>query len=167
MIKFVICSVKCDIQMIDLVKLSMSFTHSHTHTHWKFRESGVATIGRLIKNIGFFCRIWSLLYGSFTKETYDLKEPTNRSHPIVSSVTHRWQIWWWINDRVRDVNVEFVTCSVKCDIQMIDMVMNEWTSSWHEWSSSWHVVSSVTYRWQLWWWMNDRVRDMNDRVRDM
>ena len=28
------------------------------------------------------CRILSLLSGSFAKETYNLKEPTNRSHPI-------------------------------------------------------------------------------------
>ena len=43
---------------------------------------GVATISRLLKLIGLFCRISSLLQGSFAKETYNLKEPTNRSHPI-------------------------------------------------------------------------------------
>jgi len=42
---------------------------------------GVATISRLLKNIRLFCRISALLWGSFAKETYDLKEPTNRSHP--------------------------------------------------------------------------------------
>jgi len=42
----------------------------------------VATVSRLLKIIGLFCRIKSLLYGSFAKETYDFKEPTNRSHPI-------------------------------------------------------------------------------------
>jgi len=30
----------------------------------------------------YICRISSLLYGSFAKETYHFKEPTNRSHPI-------------------------------------------------------------------------------------
>ena len=40
---------------------------------------GVATISRLLVIIGLFCRIQSLLYGSFAKETYDLKEPTNYS----------------------------------------------------------------------------------------
>jgi len=44
----------------------------------------VATISRLLKITGLFCRIQSLLYGSFAKETYNFKEPTNRSHPIVS-----------------------------------------------------------------------------------
>ena len=31
---------------------------------------------------GLFCRISSLLWGSFAKETYNFKEPTNRSNPI-------------------------------------------------------------------------------------
>jgi len=35
--------------------------------------------------IGLFCRISSLLQGSFAKETYHFKEPTNRSHPITMS----------------------------------------------------------------------------------
>jgi len=34
---------------------------------------------------GLFCRISPLLQGSFAKETYSLKEPTNRSHPIIVS----------------------------------------------------------------------------------
>ena len=48
------------------------------------RESGcgVATIGRLVKIIGLFCRILFLLLGSIAKETYDFKESTNCSHPI-------------------------------------------------------------------------------------
>jgi len=43
---------------------------------------GVAMISRLLKIIGLFCRIKSLLRGSFSKETYNFEEPTNRSHPI-------------------------------------------------------------------------------------
>jgi len=53
---------------------------------------GVATISRLPVIIGLFCRIQSLLYGSFAREAYNFKEPTNRSHPICgyvfSSHTH-------------------------------------------------------------------------------
>jgi len=41
-------------------------------------------ISRLLKITGLFCRISSLLQGSFAKETYHFKEPTNRSHPIPS-----------------------------------------------------------------------------------
>jgi len=31
----------------------------------------VATVSRIDKLIGLFCRIWSLLQGSFAKETYN------------------------------------------------------------------------------------------------
>jgi len=43
---------------------------------------GVATISRLLKIIGLFCKraLYKRLYPA--KETYDFKEPTNRSHPI-------------------------------------------------------------------------------------
>jgi len=43
---------------------------------------GVATISRLLEITGPVCRISSLLQGSFAKETYHFKEPTNHSHPI-------------------------------------------------------------------------------------
>jgi len=43
---------------------------------------GVAVDSRIDKIIGLFCRIMSLLQGSFTKETYNLIDPTNCSHPI-------------------------------------------------------------------------------------
>ena len=44
-------------------------------------EQRVATTCRLLKIIGLFCRIQSLLQGSFEKETYNFKESSNRSHP--------------------------------------------------------------------------------------
>jgi len=44
---------------------------------------GLAMMSRLRENTGLFYRISSLVWGSFAKETYDLKEPSNRSHPIV------------------------------------------------------------------------------------
>jgi len=43
---------------------------------------GLATTSRLLKIIGLFYRISSLLQGSFAKETCNFQEPTNRSHPI-------------------------------------------------------------------------------------
>ena len=42
---------------------------------------GMATISRLLKIIGLFCRISSLLQVSLAKENYFLNEPTNRSQP--------------------------------------------------------------------------------------
>jgi len=44
---------------------------------------GVAMMSRLLKILGLFCRISSLLQGSFAKETYNFKAPTHRSHPIL------------------------------------------------------------------------------------
>jgi len=41
---------------------------------------GVAAISSLLTIIGLFCRTQSLLWGSSAKETYNSKEPTNRSH---------------------------------------------------------------------------------------
>jgi len=57
--------------------LSFAYTHNHTQMY-----HGVATISRLVKIIGLFCRISSLSLGSFAKETYHFKEPTTCSHPI-------------------------------------------------------------------------------------
>jgi len=48
---------------------------------------GVATISRLLQIIGLFCRISSLIYRPLLqKESYNLKEPTNRSHSISSRI---------------------------------------------------------------------------------
>ena len=43
----------------------------------------VARISRLLEIMGLFCRMSSLLQGFFAQETYHFKEPTNRSHPIL------------------------------------------------------------------------------------
>jgi len=53
-----------------------------------FSRYGVVTIRRLLKIIGLFCRISSLLQGSFAKESYNFKKPTNRSHPICLQPPH-------------------------------------------------------------------------------
>jgi len=43
---------------------------------------GVATISRLLKDIGLFCKRDLQKRPIFCKETYIFKHPTNRSHPI-------------------------------------------------------------------------------------
>jgi len=57
-----------------------------------FSAYGVATISRLLKIIGLFCKraLYKRLYSA--KETYNVKEPTNRSHPIVHLLSR--QIHW-------------------------------------------------------------------------
>ena len=48
---------------------------------------GVATISRMLKNIGLFCKRDLQERPIFCKETYIFKHPTHRSHPIG---LHRW-----------------------------------------------------------------------------
>ena len=52
----------------------------------EYLRYGVAAISRLLKIIGLFCRraLHKRLYSA--KETYNCKEPTPRSHPIVHSM---------------------------------------------------------------------------------
>ena len=57
----------------------------HIFTPLYIHMYGVATINRLLNIIGLFCRILSLLQGSFAKETYSCKEPTSRSQPMSQS----------------------------------------------------------------------------------
>ena len=61
----------------------------HSHHGWLDlvliqTHMGWLRLVRLLKIIGFFCRIQSFLQGSFAKETYHFKERTHRSHPMLS-----------------------------------------------------------------------------------
>ena len=51
-------------------------------THASHTGYGVATISRLLKNIGLFCKRDLQKRPIFCKETYIFKHPTHRSHPI-------------------------------------------------------------------------------------
>ena len=64
------------------VAFALSHPIAHSLTHALVCSYEVASIRRLLQIIGLFCRTSSLLKGSFSKETYNCKEPTNRSHPI-------------------------------------------------------------------------------------
>jgi len=52
---------------------------------------GVATISRLLKIIGLFCKRALSKRRYSAKETYSFKEPTNRSHPIFICVHYAFQ----------------------------------------------------------------------------
>jgi len=56
----------------------------YMYTYMCIYISGVAMISRLLKTIGLFCKraLSKRLYSA--KETSNLKEPTNRSQPIVA-----------------------------------------------------------------------------------
>ena len=59
----------------------MQFQKQSTENARKNRY-GVAMTSRLRKIVGLFCKRALLKRRYSTKETYSLKEPTNRSHPI-------------------------------------------------------------------------------------
>ena len=72
---------------IQILNLLYAITTELTGRH--FRKSacyliyyGVATISRMLKNIGLFCKRDLQKRPIFCKETYIFKHPTNRSHPI-------------------------------------------------------------------------------------
>ena len=71
------------------------------HDRMGMSTYGVATISRLLKIIGLFCRLQLLLQGSFAREIYNFKEPTNRSHPIVH-IFHSIEWAWGLELRVQD-----------------------------------------------------------------
>jgi len=77
----------------DKIGINLEYTSKDSRTMygWEFSPInyslrgiiyGVATMSRLLKITGLFCRIPSLEWGSSAKETYNFKEPTNCSHPI-------------------------------------------------------------------------------------
>ena len=59
-------------------------------TKWTYLYSiyEVASVSRIDKITGLFCRISSLLWGSFAKKTCNFIDPTNQSHSIVNLVFH-------------------------------------------------------------------------------
>ena len=64
------------------VRVKCDMTHSHVLSNAIHVWHGVATISKLLKNIGLFCKraLEKRLYSA--KETYNFKEPTDRSHFI-------------------------------------------------------------------------------------
>ena len=85
---------------------------------------GVATRSRLLEIIGLFCRISSLLQGSFAKETLDFKEPTNRSNPIVKTASRVQQIiglhhmlegsFYYTNAQANAYKIIGLSCRIHC-----------------------------------------------------
>jgi len=77
----------------------------------------VATVSRIDKIIRLFCRISSLLKGSFAKETYHFIDPTNCSHPI-SGASTTWTVTLTVNYDLADgstVTISGLTASATVD----------------------------------------------------
>jgi len=85
---------------------------------------GVATISRLLKIIGLFCKraLENRLYSA--KETYEL-----RSLLIVATpYTHSWVIWHMCMSRVTHMHGSFRTCDVKSCHTCEWVLRHMWTS---------------------------------------
>ena len=63
---------------------------------YMYTKYGVATISRLLKMIGLFCKRALQKRRYSAKETYNFKEPTNRSHPIPNIWMHISRIWYGV-----------------------------------------------------------------------
>jgi len=89
-----------NVELMERERASENLQHTATHCNTlqlltsQKSDYGVPTISRLLKIIGLFCRISSLLWVSFAKETYNLKEPTNRSHPISYVFISGFRYWF-------------------------------------------------------------------------
>jgi len=93
-----------------------SFAHATRPIHARDMTYGVATISRLPKMIGLFCKrgLYKRRYSA--KETYNFKEPTNRSHLIPTCET--W-CWWVCYDPFIRVTWLKHTCEFVASLQVL------------------------------------------------
>jgi len=105
---------------------------------------GVATISRLLEIIRLFGEYRSLLKGSFAKETYNVKEPTNRSHPIATldniKTAHR-----IIESMLERVYIStlvsiYVNVAVRCSFVFIYVHVVVWVVPSRKFSRTWTWV---------------------------
>ena len=105
-------------------------THAHQEASSQISNHyGVAMISRLFEIIGLFCRIWSLLQGSFAKETYNFKEPTNHSHLIFQCSDIK-PLFQCSIGTPRIIDTHISTCTPPATLSASD-----WgTCAWHVWT---------------------------------
>jgi len=111
---------------------------------------GVATMGRLLKIIGLFCKraIYKKLHSA--KETYNFKEPTNRSHPITHIlliVTSQITYLTWMDEYSGVINFTTILPASRityyyhtCLLPHTDALLNESCSPFY-----YHIVCFVYY----------------------
>ena len=73
------------------------YIHMYIYIHLCYLCYGVATISRMLKNIGLFCKRALQKRPVFCKETCIFKHPTNRSHPILRIVHVSIQVFMYIH----------------------------------------------------------------------
>ena len=70
-----------------------------------------------------FCRILSLLQGSFAKETFNFKEPTNRSNPICLHQNQRGYPCWCFFSLLQNI-VSFMGLFCKRDLYFLSLLVS-------------------------------------------
>ena len=76
------CTHRCCLLISENHESHVNETHESHITERRDVSYGVATMSRLLKNIGLFCKRALQKRPVFCKETCILKNPTHRSHPI-------------------------------------------------------------------------------------
>jgi len=116
-------------------------THSvirHTTMNESCHTYGVVMTSRLLTILGLFCKRALQKRRDSAKETYNFKEPTNRSHPIPAQahVTHRvirhdtfneWHIKWVIS------HIEWVMSHIEWGMSHIEWVMSQRFVTYNSW----------------------------------
>ena len=113
----------------------------------------VATISRLLKIIGLFCKraLLKRLYSA--KETYDFKEPTNCSHPICGTRRKKERerlarLWLWQScGRPATVKETISSCSWPPCTSSYPYFPCPWSLfkgsvSWHDWERTHNCIAS-------------------------
>ena len=95
---------------------------------------GVATISRLLKFIGLFCKRARLKSRYYANETYIFKEPTNRSNPVtlLLNLVH--------------INANHVTHMIlgASHITYMGLSMSRITRAWHDAHREWVCLTANT-----------------------
>ena len=106
-------------------------------------QYAVASISRLLKIIGLFCKrvLWKRLYSA--KETYNFREPTNRSHPIWV-MSHRnvsWLTWAILQWELNDLQAAFAKDN-KVFFKGYTVFILQWGHDSHEscYNGKWYTV---------------------------
>ena len=81
----------CNFKTWRLLKIASKseLRHASSSESLSLCEAPQVSLSRLLQIVGLLCRISSLLWGSFAKETCNSKEPTSRNHPILDWLQKR------------------------------------------------------------------------------
>ena len=118
----------------------------YVYAHHESSEYGVATMSRMLKNIGLFCKRALQKRPVFCKETCIFKHPTHRSHPIPRSrvillQTASFRLMW-----MNHGTYEWGRPQCMAPEDMYVYAHHE-SSEYHDHESDCYTLSPVLYEW--------------------